>query len=70
MAAHGGPFDLTLEFAYRRRAEDEPEPQIYVTMSWERVLAMLKSLQVLVDGYQAEVGPIPDLARVREGEPE
>ncbi len=68
MAAHGGPFDVTLDFGFRAEADAEPDPQIQVTMSWEHALAMLKSLQTLVDGYQAEVGLIPDLTRVRRGD--
>jgi hypothetical protein len=67
MAANGGPFDLTLDFGYRARPEDEPEVQVRVTMSWEHTLAMIKALQVLVDGYEEQVGALPDLEHLREG---
>jgi hypothetical protein len=66
MAAHGGPFDLTLEFGYRLEPDLEPESQVRVTMSWEHALAMIKALGPLVDSYQEQVGPLPDLSRLRE----
>ena len=61
MQAHGGPFDLTLDFGYRVRPDDDPTVVARVSMSWEHVVSMLKVLQGVVDGYQRQVGPIPDL---------
>jgi hypothetical protein len=69
MAVYGGPFDLTIDFAYRVRPEDEPDTQVRVTMSWEHALATAKALLTLVDGYQEQVGPLPDLEKVREEAP-
>lgn len=65
MAAHGGPFDLTLLFGYRMDPATEPELQVAVTMSWEHAAVMAKALQVLVDNYEEQVGALPDLAHVR-----
>lgn len=68
MAVHGGPFDVHLEFAFRPTAASDPEPQVSVTMSWEHAAAMVKAIQVLVDDYQENVGPIPNLENVRSHE--
>jgi hypothetical protein len=65
MAAHGGPFDLTLDFAYRARPEDDPDVQVRVTMSWEHAAIMVKALRGMVENYEEQVGPIPDLERVK-----
>jgi hypothetical protein len=66
MAAHGGPFDISLDFGYRAEPEDDAEVQVRVTMSWEHASAMVKVLQSLVDGYQEQVGQLPNLERLRE----
>ncbi len=66
MAAHGGPFDLTLDFGYRADPGEEPEVQARITMSWEHALAMVKAIQALVDGYEQQVGPLRDLTELRE----
>ena len=66
MAAHGGPFDLTLDFGYRVDPNDDPELQVRVTMSWEHALAIVKVLQGLVEGYQTQVGPVADVTHLRE----
>lgn len=68
MAAHGGPFDLTLDFGYRAQPDDEPEIQVRVTMSWEHASAMVKAMHQMVDNYQQQVGQLPDLERVKETE--
>jgi hypothetical protein len=34
-------------------------------MSWEHARAMVKAMQALVDNYQQQVGPLPDLERVK-----
>jgi LmbE family N-acetylglucosaminyl deacetylase len=65
MAAHGGPFDITLDFGYRI-ADGDPDVQVRLTMSWEHVLAMVKALQKMVDTYEKQTGPLPDLERLRE----
>ena len=65
MAAHGGPFDLTLDFAYRAKPDDEPDLQVRVTMSWEHAAVMVKALHGMVDNYEEQVGKIPDLERVK-----
>lgn len=66
MAAHGGPFDIALDFGYRVNPNDEPDVQVRVTMSWEHALAAVKALTVLVDTYQEQVGPLPDLETLRK----
>jgi hypothetical protein len=66
MQAHGGPFDLTLDFGYRATPDEEPEIQVRVTMSWEHALATVKALHVMVDGYQDQIGRLPDLEHMRE----
>jgi hypothetical protein len=68
MAAHGGPYDLTLDFGYRAVPTDEPEVQARVTMSWEHAAAVVKALQGMVDNYQQQVGPLPDLEHLRDQE--
>lgn len=61
MQAHGGPFDLTVEFGYRMTPAREPDTQVIVSMSWEHAKAMVKALQALVDNYEQQVGSLPDL---------
>lgn len=65
MAAHGGPFDLLLEFGFRPTPLLDPEPQVSITMSWEHARAMARALQAVVDSYEEQVGPIPDVETVR-----
>jgi hypothetical protein len=65
MAAQGGPFDITLEFGYRRIPDDDPEVQVRVTMSWEHAAAMVKAMQGMVDNYEQQVGKLPDLESVK-----
>jgi len=66
MAAHGGPFDIALDFGYRAEPDEDAEVQVRVTMSWEHASAMVKVLKTLVDGYESQVGQLPDLERLRE----
>jgi hypothetical protein len=65
MAAHGGPFDITLDYGYRADPNDEPEIQVRVTMSWEHAAAMVKALRHMVDNYESQVGKLPDLESVK-----
>lgn len=60
--AQGNPFDIALDFGYRAKGNDpEPEPDVTVTMSWEHLKVLLAALDNLVENYEKEVGPIPDL---------
>jgi hypothetical protein len=62
MRTYAGPFDLTMDFGYRVGSEDdEPEPQVRVTMSWEHASAMVKALGPVIDSYEEQVGPVPDI---------
>lgn len=63
MRAQATPFDIAIDFGYRR-GEETPAYEVRIAMSWQHLQLMVKSLQELVDGYQRNVGPLPDLQRV------
>lgn len=63
MAAHGGPFDVTLDFGYRVEQTDEPTFEVRVAMSWEHAISMVAVLQSQIEQYEAQ---IPSLATFRD----
>jgi hypothetical protein len=72
VAAHPGAFDVVLDFAFQLgdQPETQPTPSVRVAMSWEHAHALVKVLTGLIDKYQEELGPLPDLEKARiEREP-
>ena len=55
MAAHGGPFDVTLDFGYRAGKDPNPEFDVRVSMSWEHAVSMVAILQRLIEQYESQV---------------
>jgi hypothetical protein len=60
----GGAFDLTLDLGYQRGAEP-PDWVVSVAMSWEHAQALAASLEDVLKRYQDQVGPLPDIQRLR-----
>lgn len=61
----GGPFDVALDFGYRPTGDKpDAEWQVRVTMSWEHLSSLVPLLQKLVDQYESEVGPLPNVRRL------
>lgn len=58
--AHGGPYDVTLDFGQRVAAE-EIEWQVRISMSWEHLVSMIAAFQRVADEYQTKVGQLPDV---------
>lgn len=63
MAAHGGPFDVTLDFGHRVEQTDEPTFEVRVAMSWEHAISMVAVLQAQIEQYESQV---PSLASFRD----
>lgn len=71
--ASGGPFDLAVLFGYTAGSPDDEEgrasPQwlLRVAMSWEHARALQRLLSEQIDKYEGQVGPIPDIEKLRRG---
>lgn len=64
--AHAGAFDVVLDFGFELGdASETPEPGVRVAMSWEHAAALVHVLGDLLNAYQEQVGPLPDLQKVR-----
>lgn len=62
VSAHGGPFDLTLDLGYRSGGGDGPvEFETRVVMSWEHAKVLSRMIGYLVDDFEGQVAPVPDL---------
>jgi hypothetical protein len=69
----GGPFDASLEFGYVIPPGEGEEPQVpmwsvRVAMSWEHLRALHLLLGQQLQKYEAQVGPLPDIEKLRIGE--
>jgi len=53
MAAHRGPYDLTLDFGHRLD-EGDPNFEVRISMSWEHAVSMLVVLQKMLEEYEAQ----------------
>jgi hypothetical protein len=58
--AHSGPYDLTLDFGQTVVAS-EVEYDVRVSMSWEHAVSLVLVLQRLIENYQEQLGPLPDI---------
>lgn len=63
MAAHGGPYDVTLDFGFRPDQETEPVYDARVSMSWEHAMSVVKILERLIREYEKQ---IPSLGAMRQ----
>lgn len=70
--AHPGAFDVVLDFSFQLGDDPEPTPEMVaqVAMSWEHAQALARVLGGLLEAYQENLGPLPDIekARVKEEE--
>ncbi|MCB0872467.1 MAG: hypothetical protein KDC36_03710 [Thermoleophilia bacterium] len=55
VAVRGGPFDLTLDFAIMRGAEDS-QAVASLTMSWHHLRLMIEILQSTLEKYEEITG--------------
>jgi hypothetical protein len=68
--AHPGAFDVVLDFGFQ--LGDDPqsvaEGLVQVAMSWEHAQALVRVLNGMLEAYQENLGPLPDIekARVKE----
>jgi hypothetical protein len=67
MQAHGGAFDIAMDFGYRATSDQDPIYDVRVTMSWEHLKLMLGVLQGQIAQYEEQVGTIPNLIREPQG---
>jgi len=63
MQAHGGPYDLALDFGYRPGQEEDPAYEVRISMSWEHAAAITSILQRLIDDYERQV---PSISAIRD----
>jgi len=63
-------FDVALEFGYRASAEEETEPVVRVTMSWEHLRVMMPILEGALAEFERQVGPIPRVDEAASRQPE
>jgi hypothetical protein len=69
----GGPFDASLEFGYviPPGEGEDPRPPIWavrVAMSWEHVRALHELLGAQLKKYEAQVGKLPDIEKLKVGD--
>lgn len=62
MLAHGGAYDLTLDFGYRADDQEEPVIESRVSMSWEHAVSMVVILERLIEQYESQV---PSVGAIR-----
>lgn len=67
----GGPFDVAVQFGYAiGPVENDEEPAtshwlMRVAMSWEHARAFHRLLGEQIDKYEEQVGPIPNIEKLR-----
>lgn len=66
--AHGGPFDLTLDFGYRPNPATDPEFEARITMSWEHAVALAVILGKLIEQYESQVESLSALRAQTEAQ--
>jgi len=70
VTAHGGPFDLTLDFGYRPGGETY-DTQVRLAMSWEHTKLLSEMLGQAVKQYEEKVNSeVPSVPLVMEPEVE
>lgn len=62
---HGSPFEVTMDFGSRVEGED-PDYDVRVAMSWTHAKLMLAVLKEQIEGYERQLGGIPDLVAIAE----
>jgi hypothetical protein len=74
-AVRSGPFDVALDFGYlavsvEGHAPNETQTQwgTRVAMSWEHARALHELLGEQIAKYEENVGPLPDIARLKTEE--
>lgn len=55
------PYDLSLDFGYRRREGPPPEFPVRVVMSWEHAKVLQEVLQTALSDYEEAAGSIRDM---------
>lgn len=66
IAAHPGAFDIVFDFGFQLGdASEERETLARVAMSWEHAQAFARVLAGLVERYEQELGPLPDIEKAR-----
>jgi hypothetical protein len=66
VTAHPGAFDIVLDFGFQLGDASEPRETVArVAMSWEHAQAFKRMLSGLVDRYEQELGPLPDIEKAR-----
>jgi hypothetical protein len=66
VAAHPGAFDIVIDFGFQLGDASEPrETLARVAMSWEHAQAFARVLAGLVERYEQELGPLPDIEKAR-----
>lgn len=63
MQAHGGAYDIALDFGYRADQDVDPDYKVRVSMSWEHAASIVTILQRLVEDYERQV---PSISAIRE----
>jgi len=63
MQAHGGPYDLALDFGYRADQDADPDYRVRVSMSWEHAASIVSILQRLIEDYERQV---PSISAIRD----
>jgi len=71
--AHPGAFDVVLDFGFQLGDERDATTDhvAQIAMSWEHAQALVRVLTGLLETYQQNLGPLPDIdkARINEEEP-
>jgi hypothetical protein len=71
----GGPFDVAVDFGYMAIGPDTDEGApdaswlVRVAMSWEHARALHTLLGEQLESFEAHVGDLPDIAKLRAGDP-
>ena len=66
VTAHPGAFDVVLDFGFQLGDASEPRQTVArVAMSWEHAQAFRQMLSGLVERYEQELGPLPDIEKAR-----
>jgi len=66
VAAHAGAFDVVLDFGFELGDASEPRSSVArVAMSWEHARAFTEMLGAMIDRYEQELGPLPNIEKAR-----
>jgi hypothetical protein len=67
VAAHPGAFDIVLDFGFQLGDQPHVPADVgaRVAMSWEHAHALARVLAELLERYQEELGPLPNIEKAR-----